>query len=92
MVKPIYGFHELFQIYIVSFNQINYYFACTNKTYGIFQLASDGICRDYSQSYLDHATYTFEQKNGEEIVKQVKEKLSDYFNKKKRAAEVNYVK
>ena len=67
---------------------IDYYFACTNKSYDIFQLASDGICRDYSQSYLDHATYTFEQKNGEEIVKQVKEKLSDYFNKKKRAAEV----
>ena len=67
---------------------IDYYFAYTNKSYDIFQLASDGICRDYSQSYLDHATYTFEQKNGEEIVKQVKEKLSDYFNKKKRAAEV----
>lgn len=54
----------------------------------IFQLASDGICRDFSQSYLDQATYTFEQKDGQEIVKEVKEKLSDYFNKKKRAAQV----
>ncbi|XP_063400495.1 voltage-dependent calcium channel subunit alpha-2/delta-2-like [Mytilus trossulus] len=53
----------------------------------ILQLANDGICRDFSQGYLDNATYTFEQKDGKEIVKQVKEKLSDYFNKKERAAQ-----
>ncbi|CAI9736897.1 Hypothetical predicted protein [Octopus vulgaris] len=52
----------------------------------ILQLASDGIKKDYSQSYLDQANYTFEKKNGTEIVLKMKEKLGEYFRKKKRAA------
>ncbi|XP_067678444.1 voltage-dependent calcium channel subunit alpha-2/delta-2-like [Haliotis asinina] len=53
----------------------------------ILQLAGDGIKRDVTQSYLDQANYTFEKKNGETIVKVVKETLGDYFRKKKKAAE-----
>ncbi|KAK3089549.1 hypothetical protein FSP39_004513 [Pinctada imbricata] len=52
----------------------------------ILQLASDGINRHYSQSYLDQANYTFEQKNGSEIVSLVKKDLGEFFRKKKRAA------
>ncbi|KAL3869469.1 hypothetical protein ACJMK2_042147 [Sinanodonta woodiana] len=50
-------------------------------------LASDGINQHYSQSYLDQATYTYEQKDGEEIIQQVKEDLAIYFSQKKRAAQ-----
>ncbi|XP_050400585.1 voltage-dependent calcium channel subunit alpha-2/delta-2 [Patella vulgata] len=53
----------------------------------ILQLASDGIKRDLTQSYLDQANYTYEKKNVEEIVQTVKLTLGDYFSKKKRAAE-----
>ncbi|KAJ8305297.1 hypothetical protein KUTeg_015842 [Tegillarca granosa] len=53
----------------------------------ILQLASDGIKRDYSQTYLDQANYTFEVRNGEDIVNQVKDDLGEYFKKKKRAAQ-----
>ncbi|ESO88121.1 hypothetical protein LOTGIDRAFT_165858 [Lottia gigantea] len=53
----------------------------------ILQLAGDGIKRDLTQSYLDQANYTYEKKNGAEIVRQVKLTLGDYFSKKKRAAE-----
>lgn len=52
------------------------------------QLASDGIKRDFSQSYLDQASYTMEDKNGTEIVVQVKKTLGAYFEKKKLAAQV----
>ncbi|XP_021354084.1 uncharacterized protein LOC110450731 [Mizuhopecten yessoensis] len=53
----------------------------------ILQLASDGIKRDFSQSYLDEASYTMEVKNGTEIVVQVKKTLGSYFEKKKLAAQ-----
>lgn len=52
----------------------------------ILQLASDGIKKDHSQSYLDRANYTFEKKNGTQIVRRMKIKLGEYFRKKKRAA------
>ncbi|XP_069125986.1 LOW QUALITY PROTEIN: voltage-dependent calcium channel subunit alpha-2/delta-2-like [Argopecten irradians] len=52
----------------------------------ILQLASDGIKRDFSQSYLDQASYTKDVKNGSEIVVAVKESLGAYFEKKKIAA------
>ncbi|KAJ8307805.1 hypothetical protein KUTeg_014644 [Tegillarca granosa] len=39
------------------------------------------------QTYLDQANYTFEVRNGEDIVNQVKDDLGEYFKKKKRAAQ-----
>lgn len=54
----------------------------------ILQLASDGIKKDFSQAYLDSANYTFERKDGRDIVEQVKQELGDYFSKKKKAAEI----
>lgn len=61
-----------------------------DRFFVILQLAGDGIKRDVTQGYLDQANYTFEKKNGETIVKVVKETLGDYFRKKKKAAEVGY--
>ncbi|XP_041357381.1 VWFA and cache domain-containing protein 1-like [Gigantopelta aegis] len=52
----------------------------------ILQLANDGIRRHDTQSYLDQAVYSFEKKDGAEIVNQVKTTLEDYFKKKTRAA------
>ena len=53
------------------------------------KLANDGIKRDYTQQYLDAATYRSEEKDGEAIVKQVNKDLGDYFDKKMKAAEVS---
>ena len=54
------------------------------------QLASEGIKRDYTQSLFDQASYTYEEKNGEELVRQVKESLGDYFSSKRKAAQVRF--
>ena len=54
------------------------------------QLASEGIKRDYTQSLFDQASYTYEEKNGEELVRQVKESLGDYFSSKRKAAQVHF--
>lgn len=54
----------------------------------LLKLASDGIKKDFSQAYLDKANYTFERKDGRDNVEKVKQELGEYFNKKKRAAEV----
>ncbi|KAK2155924.1 hypothetical protein LSH36_227g06072 [Paralvinella palmiformis] len=53
----------------------------------ILQLASEGIKREYTQSLFDTANYTYQEKDGDEIVRQVKESLGDYFSKKKHAAQ-----
>ena len=55
----------------------------------LFQLASEGIKRDFTQNLFDKANYTFEKKDGATLVQQVKESLGNYFSKKKRAAQVN---
>lgn len=55
----------------------------------MLQLAYDGINQHYTQGYLDQAMYLSDTKNGEDIVKLVKDNLADYFEQKKRAAEVN---
>ena len=54
----------------------------------LLQLASEGIKREYTQSLFDQANYEDEEKDGEDLVRQVKESLGDYFSKKKRAAQV----
>ena len=53
------------------------------------QLASDGIKREYTQSYLDTANYTFEAKDGMYVVQQVKTQLEAYFRNKRLAAGVS---
>ncbi|XP_013386854.1 voltage-dependent calcium channel subunit alpha-2/delta-2 [Lingula anatina] len=53
----------------------------------ILQLASDGIKRDVTQSLFDTATYVLEKKDGNEVVRQVSERLGDYFSVKKQAAQ-----
>jgi len=53
------------------------------------QLASDAIKREYTQSLFDKANYTYEEKNGNLLVQQVKDSLGDYFSKKRRAAQVS---
>ncbi|XP_074641618.1 voltage-dependent calcium channel subunit alpha-2/delta-2-like [Tubulanus polymorphus] len=53
----------------------------------ILQLASDGIKREYTQSYFDKASYTFERKDGMAVVRKVRDKLGDYFSQKKKAAQ-----
>ncbi len=55
----------------------------------VFQLASEGIKRDYTQSLVDKASYTFEEKDGDELVRQVKASLGDYFSSKRKAAQVS---
>ncbi|GFR88739.1 voltage-dependent calcium channel subunit alpha-2/delta-2-like, partial [Elysia marginata] len=52
----------------------------------ILQLASDGIKRDLTQSYLDKANYTSEKKNGSELVQSVKKDLKRYFEERMSAA------
>ncbi len=52
------------------------------------QLANDHINRDLTQELFDLANYTVEAKNGEEVVKEVKETLSNYFFQKQAAAYV----
>ncbi|GFO18775.1 voltage-dependent calcium channel subunit alpha-2/delta-2-like [Plakobranchus ocellatus] len=52
----------------------------------ILQLASDGIKRDLTQSFLDKANYTSEKKNGSILVQNVKANLKQYFEDKMGAA------
>ncbi|BFY99384.1 hypothetical protein BsWGS_02424 [Bradybaena similaris] len=52
----------------------------------ILQLASDGIKRDFTQSYLDKAEYKDETKNGNDLITLVQQQLGDYFQNKKQAA------
>ncbi|KAK2171034.1 hypothetical protein NP493_1112g00000 [Ridgeia piscesae] len=52
----------------------------------ILQLASEGIKREYTQSLFDTANYTFEEKDGDVLVRQVKESLGNYFRSKRIAA------
>ena len=53
------------------------------------QLASEGIKRDYTQGLFDTANYTFEEKDGDVLVRQVKESLGNYFLSKRIAAWVS---
>ncbi|KAL4236040.1 hypothetical protein ACF0H5_004426 [Mactra antiquata] len=53
----------------------------------ILQLAYDGINQHHTQGYLDQASYMSDTKNGEDIVKVVKDNLANYFEQKKKAAE-----
>ena len=52
------------------------------------QLASEGIKKDFTQGLFDTANYTYEEKDGMELVRTLKEELGDYFTSKKRAAQV----
>jgi voltage-dependent calcium channel alpha-2/delta-3 len=52
------------------------------------QLASDGIKREFTQGLFDQANYTFEKINGDQLVQKVKTSLSDYFIRKREAAQV----
>ena len=52
----------------------------------IIQSASDLINRDLTQSLFDLANYTVEAKDGEVLVHEVKEILSNYFIQKQEAA------
>ena len=52
----------------------------------IIQSANDLINRDLTQELFDLANYTVENKHGEEVVKEVKETLSNYFSQKQAAA------
>ena len=54
-----------------------------------FKLASSNINRELTQEYFDLANYTVEAKVGDEVVKEVKEILENYFIKKQEAAHVN---
>ena len=54
-------------------------------------MANDDINRDLTQELFDLANYTVEAKNGEEVVKEVKETLSNYFYQKQMSAYVNQV-
>ena len=55
----------------------------------IFQLANDHINRDLTQDLFDLANYTIIAKNGDVVVKEVKESLSNYFIQKQAAAYVS---
>jgi hypothetical protein len=72
--------------YVISILIIADYYA------HLLKLASDGIKKDFSQAYLDKANYTFEIKDGRDNVEKVKRELGEYFNKKKKAAEVGLSK
>lgn len=48
------------------------------------------INKDLTQELFDLADYTVEPKNGEDVVKDVKETLSNYFIQKQKAAIVNF--
>ncbi|RNA03736.1 voltage-dependent calcium channel subunit alpha-2 delta-2-like [Brachionus plicatilis] len=52
----------------------------------ILQSASDLINKDLTQELFDLANYTVEAKNGEDVVKEVKDTLSNYFSYKQQAA------
>jgi hypothetical protein len=54
----------------------------------VFQLAYEGINQHYTQGYLDQAKYLSDTKNGQDIVRLVKDNLANYFEQKKKAAEV----
>lgn len=56
----------------------------------IIQSANDLINRDLTQELFDLANYTVENKHGEEVVKEVKETLSNYFSQKQAAAIVSH--
>ncbi|XP_060584904.1 voltage-dependent calcium channel subunit alpha-2/delta-3-like [Ruditapes philippinarum] len=53
----------------------------------ILQLAYEGINQHYTQGYLDQAKYLSDTKNGQDIVRLVKDNLANYFEQKKKAAE-----
>lgn len=55
----------------------------------ILQLASEGIKREFTQSLFDSANYTYEDRDGDELVDEVRESLGDYFSSKKIAAQVS---
>ena len=55
------------------------------------QLASEGIKREYTQSLFDTANYTFEEKDGDVLMRQVKESLGNYFHSKRITARVSYI-
>jgi hypothetical protein len=52
-------------------------------------LANDHINRDLTQDLFDLANYTIIAKNGDVVVKEVKESLSNYFIQKQAAAYVS---
>lgn len=56
----------------------------------LFKSASDLINRDLTQELFDMANYTVEAKNGEDVVKEVKDTLSNYFLQKQQAAIVKF--
>ena len=51
-------------------------------------MANDHINRDLTQDLFDLANYTIIAKNGDVVVKEVKESLSNYFIQKQAAAYV----
>lgn len=51
-----------------------------------FKSANDLINRELTQELFDLANYTFEKKKGEDVVHEVKERLSGYFSLKQEAA------
>ncbi len=51
-------------------------------------MANDDINRELTQELFDLANYTVEAKSGEEVVKVVKETLSEYFSQKQESAYV----
>lgn len=53
-----------------------------------FKSASDLINKDLTQELFDLANYTVEAKSGEDVVKEVKDTLSNYFLYKQQAAMV----
>ena len=61
---------------------------CVTYSDIILQLASEGIKREFTQSLFDAANYTYEDKDGDELVRDVRESLGDYFSSKKNAAQV----
>ena len=54
----------------------------------MLQLASEGIKREFTQMLFDTANYTFTEKDGDKLVRQVKEGLGNYFSLKIKAAQV----
>jgi len=54
----------------------------------VIKLANDDINRELTQELFDLANYTVEAKSGEEVVKVVKETLSEYFTQKQDSAYV----
>ena len=55
-------------------------------------MANDAIKKETTQALIDKAKYTYEKKDGEAVIRQVKEGLKDYFAKKKIAAKVTIMK